>query len=118
MARRARILVVEGEEGVLSWVTEILAVDGYEVRSARDGDQALTLAKRAIEAAPGQSAKLSVVMAAALAENGRYEDAIQAAAEATKLAQQSAADARFGPLAAEIEAACRQQRPFQSARPL
>ncbi|MHC4389872.1 MAG: sigma-54-dependent transcriptional regulator [Planctomycetota bacterium] len=41
MSSRARILVVEPEAGVLSWVTDNLSVEGYDVVSARDGDTAL-----------------------------------------------------------------------------
>jgi CheY-like chemotaxis protein len=42
----ARILVVDDDEGILGFVTEALAEEGYEVLAARDGAEALEQASR------------------------------------------------------------------------
>jgi tetratricopeptide (TPR) repeat protein len=89
--------------------------------SIRNAQQALELTDRVRELTKENSAKLLVLKSAALAEAGRFDEAITAADEAEKLAKQSAPnslEAKFGPLAAAIGAACRDGRSYQSARPL
>ena len=41
MSRRARVLVVEDEEDVRETIVEVLAVEGYDVAGAVDGESAL-----------------------------------------------------------------------------
>ena len=46
MTAPARILVVDDDEGILGFVSEALADEGYEVLAAMDGAEALELAAR------------------------------------------------------------------------
>ena len=89
--------------------------------SIRNAQQALELADHLRDLTKENSPRLLVLESTALAEAGRFDEAIKTAGEAEKLASQSAAnslEAKFGPLAAAIGAACRDGRSYQSARPL
>ncbi len=107
---RAYLRAQPGQPRVLGWLAWVLATAPED--AVRSGPEAVALAERAAESTSHSDAEVLHALAAAYAETGRYEQAVQVAGQALAIA--SAAGSQ--PLVAEIQqslACYREKRPFR-----
>ena len=106
----ARILIADDNPANRDILEKRLALHGYEIITARDGAEALRLATIAVNLTGRSNPQLLDTLAAALAEQERYDDAVTTLQQALANAKSHA----LFRLVSEIEA---RRRLYQQGRP-